>query len=68
MPIIFLGAAHATIVKLRCPTCGHEQLRARLPVDERYECERCMRRFLAEEGRLDRPEGAQKEAPEGRGR
>lgn len=53
MPIIFLGAANATILKLRCPSCSWEQVRARLPPDERYECERCMNRFLAEEGRLD---------------
>ena len=50
MPIVFLGAVHASILKLRCPECGKEQVRARQPVGERYECERCMKRFLLEDG------------------
>lgn len=57
MAIIFLGAAGAAIVKLRCPACAHIDVRARRPAGESYECRNCGERFTQEQGTAPSDDG-----------
>ena len=46
MVIVFGGGAAGAIVKMKCPHCGVEQVRARQAETASYECRACHRRFL----------------------
>jgi transposase-like protein len=54
---LFVGGAQGALVRLRCPSCGEVQARARKPGGGtvKYRCRRCYKLFTREAGEaLDR--------------
>ncbi|HTQ03970.1 MAG TPA: hypothetical protein VMI54_08935 [Polyangiaceae bacterium] len=49
---LFTGGAQGALVRLRCPSCGEVQARARKPGGGtvKYRCRRCYKLFTREEG------------------
>lgn len=45
MVLLLAGAVVHTVLRLRCPKCGHVQARARVPTGTLYSCRECKHRF-----------------------
>lgn len=49
MSWILAAALRVTVVKLRCPWCGHVQVRSKMPTGHRFLCRRCRRPYTEED-------------------
>jgi ribosomal protein L37AE/L43A len=45
-----LGSVSASLIRLKCPHCGEEQLRGKRPARESYSCRKCYRLFTGAQG------------------